>query len=330
MARRRSGLSAREQQMAADALVRLAKDPRGRLFLIITIVVGLIALGVWWWADQRKRDADARAGGTPTTTSPTPADGTIRVATWNLRKFADRDKPGQHPPDLLTIARIIKDAQFDVLAIQEVQAAGPPTLQKLRRQLNEPWRHAVTAVTGNNERYGFLYRADRVELLEEPRLYDGPEAGVFDRVPAIAKFRAGQFDFVLLTAHLWYGDKANNSRRRAEAAALLRIAQQLAAGPEKDVIVLGDFNEMRASGNLPQFEAAGFAKLNAEPTNLGSTEVYDNVLIDRRPTREFAGAAGVIRFDELYTAGDDKRAAEEISDHRPVWAQFMTAGPDDD
>ncbi|HSI37169.1 MAG TPA: endonuclease/exonuclease/phosphatase family protein [Tepidisphaeraceae bacterium] len=329
MARRRSGLSAREQRMAADALVRLMKDPRGRVFLIITIVVGLIALGIWWRAEQRKRDADARAGGPTTTTTPS-AEGTIRVATWNLRKFADRGRAGQHPPDLVTIARVIKDARFDVLAIQEVQAAGPPTLQKLRRQLNEPWRHAVTAVTGNNERYGFLYRSDRVQLLEEPRLYDGPDAGVFDRVPAIAKFRAGNFDFVLLTAHLWYGDKANNSRRKAEAAALLRIAQQLAAGAEKDVIVLGDFNEMRASGNLPQFEAAGFSKLNAEPTNLGSTEVYDNVLIDRRWTREFAGAAGVIRFDELYAGGDDKRATEEISDHRPVWAEFSVVGPDDD
>src|SRR5687768_6722815 len=106
MARRRSGLSAREQQMAADALVRLPNERRGRVCLMGTIVVAVNALGAWRWADRPKRGAEARAGGRATTTTSTSADGTVRVATWNLRKFGGRDKAGEHPPGLLTIARI--------------------------------------------------------------------------------------------------------------------------------------------------------------------------------------------------------------------------------
>ena len=134
-----------------------------------------------------------------------------------------------------------------------------------------------------------------------------------------------------MTVHLWYGDKANNPKRRQEAAALARAAKAMAdRGPERDVIVLGDFNEMRASGNLHLFESNGWLRLNREATNLGSTEVYDNVLIDIKRTREYADRAGVVKFDEHLFPGDDKRAASEVSDHRPVWADFVTAMGDDD
>jgi endonuclease/exonuclease/phosphatase family metal-dependent hydrolase len=176
-----------------------------------------------------------------------------------------------------------------------------------------------------------LYRSDRVELLDGPRLAEGAETSVFDRRPAVATFKAGNFDFILMTAHLWYGEKANNPRRRAEAAALARMAAELAArGPERDVIVLGDFNEMRTGGNLHFFEEQGWVRLNREATNLGSNEVFDNVLIDPRYTREFAGTAGVVRFDETIYGNDDKQAMEAVSDHRPVWADFATTLPDDD
>jgi len=139
------------------------------------------------------------------------------------------------------------------------------------------------------------------------------------------------FDFVLVTAHLWYGEKANNPRRRNEAAALARIASGIAAsGAEKDVIVLGDFNEMRAGGNLQIFETMGWERLNREPSNLGSSEVFDNLLIDPKYTREYAGTAGVVRFDEQIFGNDDKRALLSVSDHRPAYADFNTTGPDDD
>jgi endonuclease/exonuclease/phosphatase family metal-dependent hydrolase len=200
-------------------------------------------------------------------------------------------------------------------------------VERLRRQLNDPWQHAVSERTGNNERYGIIYRADVLELLEEPTLLAGPDAAVFDRVPCRARFKAGAFDFIALTVHLSYTDAP---RRKREADALARIARDLAAGPEKDILVLGDFNEQRAKPNLAVFNSVGFRTLNTAPTNLGSNEVYDNILLNPNLTREWLGVVDVVRFDETYFSNDDKSATNAVSDHRPVWAEFATAGVDDD
>jgi endonuclease/exonuclease/phosphatase family metal-dependent hydrolase len=310
---------------------RILADRQARTLVVVALLVGLAAYAGWYvW----KRSQDARTA-SPATAPVTNPSGRVRIATWNLRKFSDRDDAGQYPPDLVTIAKIIKDNSFDVVAVQEVQlASGGNAVQKLRRQLGEPWRVEITAATGNQlkERYAFLYRSDRVELLGTPAIIDGPEAAQFDRRPGVASFRSGSFDFTLVTVHLWYGDKANNPKRRQEATALARFAKDLAArGPERDVIVLGDFNEMRSGGNLHLFESQGWMRVDRDqPTNLGSNEVYDNILFDLKFTREYADGAGVVRFDETMFGDDDKRAAREVSDHRPVWAEFNTTLGDDD
>src|SRR6266550_6975867 len=143
----------------------------------IWAAVALIALCMFIaWAC---RVHNARQNVPPAASSTAPS--TIRIATWNLRKFSEREGAGQYPPDLVEIAKIIKAAQFDLIAIQEVQREGQ-IVEKLRRQLNEPWRHVVSERTGNNERYAFLYRSDRIELLDPaPALLGAPEATVFDR-----------------------------------------------------------------------------------------------------------------------------------------------------
>ena len=295
---------------------------RRRQTAAIWAAVILIALCMWIaWA---WRAHNARQVARPATTTAS----TIRIATWNLRKFSEREGAGQYPPDLVEIAGIIKAAQFDLIAIQEVQREGQ-IVEKLRRQLNEPWRHVVSERTGNNERYAFLYRGDRVDMVDgSARLIVGPETAVFDRAPFTASFKAGQFDFVLLTVHLSYTDHA---RRAAEASALAGLARRMVdSSAEKDLIVLGDFNEQHQRGNLHIFEEQGWTKLNRDATNLGSSEIYDNLLIDRRFTKEWTGVAGTWRFDEMDYANDDKTATEFVSDHRPAWGEFSIVGPDDD
>ena len=285
----------------------------GRKFALVLLVVALFAWGAWWLAQHP---------GMPTA-PPVAHSGTqVRIATWNLRDFSERAAP-----DLVTIAKQIKENEFDLVAIQEVQRQGQAT-HRLRRQLNEPWRVEISEAAGDFERFAFLYRADKLELLGEPRLLDGPEASIFARPPFIATFRAGQFDFTAITVHSSY---ANVNRRRRETEALARYVQRLAAaGPEKDIIILGDFNEQKHQPNFHYFLAQGWRPLNDAPTNLGSTEVYDNLLIHPRFTREWTGRAGVVRFDETVYGNNDRRAVDEVSDHRPVWADVATAGPDDD
>src|SRR5438046_1425545 len=155
----------------------------------IRVAVVLVALLMWivWACQQNRVEQGARPAETTTVS-------TIRIATWDLRKFSEREGAGQYPPDLVEIASIIKAAQFDLVAIQEVQREGQ-IVEKLRRQLNEPWRHVVSDRTGNNEWYAFLYRGDRVDIVDgSAHLVLGAETAVFDRAPFTASFKAGQFD----------------------------------------------------------------------------------------------------------------------------------------
>ncbi len=325
MPRRRS--ANRELDVAADAVTRLMATRRGRWALAGLLVLLLIGLGIFYW--KQTHPAPPAAVARPALTT---APGEIRIATWNLRKFSEREGLGQNPPDLVMIAKIIRENHFDLLAIQEVQREGQ-AVERLRRQLGEPWRHAITGRTGNNERYAFLWRADRIEALDLAHLIVDPAVvAAFDRAPAEASFRAGSFDFTLLTVHLWYGDSGSNAKRRAEAAALANLSARLVAQrAEKDLIVMGDFNEFHGpAGNLGMFEQSGWKRLISSPTNLGGTEDFDNVLIDPVHTREWVEKAGVVAFDETYYGNDDDRARADVSDHRPAWAQFATGGADDD
>lgn len=112
---------------------------------------------------------------------------------------------------------------------------------------------------------------------------------------------------------------------------LARFAHDLAEkSSERDVIVLGDFNETRGHENLNYFTAEGWQSLNHDPTNLAGNEVYDTLMIDATFTREWNGTAGSIHFDEMRFGNNDKESLQRVSDHRPAYADFVTNLPDDD
>jgi endonuclease/exonuclease/phosphatase family metal-dependent hydrolase len=304
----------RPRYLAEERIIRqltgeLSRTRRGRNALLVLALAALIALVGWWAWDYFLR-------------RQYPVGPTVRVATWNLRQFSDR--PGV---DLGTIADVIRDRQFDVLAVQEVKQHGE-AVDELLNVLGPPWRSTrLSGRTGNAERFTFIYNARRVREVMPARFIEAPEAGVFDRTPYRCTFAAGQFDFTLIAVHLSYSD----TRRRArEAHALAAIAERIAqAEAEKDVIVLGDFNE-EGRGNLHMFEEQGWELLNSDATNLSSRRAYDNLFIDPGRTREWSGRAGVIAFDESRFGGDDRHAAQTVSDHRPAYADFVVNLPDDD
>ena len=65
-------------------------------------------------------------------------------------------------------------------------------------------------------------------------------------------------------------------------------------------------------------------------TNIADTELYDNMWVQSRYVREYAGEKGIDKFDETDFHGDDACASLAVSDHRPVWASFYVDMEDDD
>ena len=68
---------------------------------------------------------------------------------------------------------------------------------------------------------------------------------------------------------------------------------------------------------------------HAPATNLGGTEVYDTFLVDPHQTKEWTGVAASVHFDEQLFGNNDKQAEDQISDHRPAYADFGTTSDND-
>ena len=298
--------------VVGGAARRLSRTRCGRRMLALVGVVLVLVLASHWLWDSYLRPRH-------------PVGPAVRVATWNLRQFSDR-----RDVDLAAVAEVIRASSFDVVAIQEVKREGRQ-VDALLNELGSPWRAtSISDVTGNYERFVFLYHGDHVRVVPGTHArFVGPARGaVFDRRPYQATFRAGQFDFTLVTVHLSWDDR---DRRRRESEALAPLAAEVASeSAEKDVILLGDFNA-QSPRDLQPAVSGGLLVLNRDATNLGGTEAYDTLLIDPRHTGEWDGTAGAVNFDDIIPRyRDDAAARRRVSDHRPAYADFVTNLGDDD
>ena len=296
----------RQTRILVDQLAALSQTRQGRRVLLVTAVIAAIAWGGWFLYQQYHQRH--------LVTGPT-----VRLATWNLHEFSPRPRI-----DLRRIAEIIQSNHFDLLAIQEVRGTGEE-VDALLNVLGPPWRATrYSPTSGNHERFAFLYNGDKIEELGPPQPVALPGASVFARTPYEDTFRAGNFQFTIVTVHLEW---TNKSLREQEGQALAGLAPQLeSASPQHHLIICGDFNEERSHVTLRYLESQGFERLIHQPTNLSSTEDFDNFLVDSRATTEWTGQAGVVAFDELY-ALPRHEAVESVSDHRPAWVDFSTDMP---
>jgi hypothetical protein len=92
-----------------------------------------------------------------------------------------------------------------------------------------------------------------------PPMANGDPMEQFDRTPYIVGFHAADERFALLTAHIRYGnvpdDRIQELRNMAEyTASEIRDRARTDTAEEVNLIVLGDFNIDRRSGN-PLFDA---------------------------------------------------------------------------
>ena len=310
MARRRDAeqFDSADERIALDLVTRLLSTPNGRRFAFILLICAVLVSGGYWLTTRQSHHA-------------TMAGPTVRIATWNMHVFAPR--PAIR---LDTIAGIIHTSNFDVVAMQEIRENGQE-VDALLGQLGSPWqRSEFSAISGNHERFVFIFNADHVREVGPAHSIGAADASQFNRIPYEDTFQAGGFTFTLITCHLYYGEgTSGNQRRSHEAQMLSQFARDEVAHLVPDVIVLGDFNEMNgAEGNLHYFRDLGWETLNADTTNLHSKETFDNLLIDPRQTSTWDGTAGSIHFDQTIFNSNDKLAVKSVSDHRPAYADFST------
>jgi endonuclease/exonuclease/phosphatase family metal-dependent hydrolase len=276
-------------------------------------------------------------------------DRNLIIATWNLRHFGDfypewtenPDSPKRNLRAMAIITEIVR--RVDVLAIQEVKRELNCVMQLLD-WLGPDWGMIVTDVTegdpGNSERLAFVYDRRRVSpsgLAGEivlPASVSGNPVIQFARSPYMVSFRCGLDNFVLLTAHIKYGDVPDDRLEEVQGlanyvATEIRDRASSTQIGENNLIVLGDFN-IDARGDNPLFKAFVSTGLQVphELENLKTTygtepKYYDqiawfsgsmNLLLNNAGSIDFTGAV----FQEMSLRSMSYR----VSDHLPLWAEF--------
>ena len=252
---------------------------------------------------------------------------TITIASWNVRIYSTGSRDDA---ELELICDRLE--QFDLVAVQELrdQEVIDRTLAMLHGR-GQAFDALVSEGVGRGvlERYGFLWRPERVELIDAGGFYPDPQ-DLLIREPYWATFRAGSFDFTLISTHNVWGDRVAD--RRAEAALMDDVyAYVQAVDPdEQDVMLVGDYN-------LPP-DDTGFEELRGvltplfdadQHTVISDNEIYDNIWLDLAFVTEWTGETGIDRFDETAFGDDDSAASLAVSDHRPIWARFRTDSDDD-
>lgn len=286
-------------------------------------------------------------------------DETLNIATWNIRAFGLGDRT---PAALHYIAEILN--LFDLVAIVELNE----NLAHLRYVLDllGPWwkvvyDDAIPDDAGNGERLGFVYDSRSVRFQgfaaeADPPRSRGPAPGGGGRVdygapfewwraPYMVSFRAGRFDFVLLSVHIRDGGTVRS--RNVELDGLADWVHARRQNPyvvDRDLIVLGDFNI--TSRRSSTFKAMTRHGLQVAPglmqRQFGSdlsrnkSKRYDQILhyplndalyLDHGGT--YRAPAGLVDF----FAGDHRplvpfrnlshdKFTFQMSDHLPLWMQL--------
>lgn len=255
-----------------------------------------------------------------------PSDG-MTLVSWNLETFPlSSETPTR-------VGEILDDLRPDIVSIQDISDAAAFTsfaagLADYEGLLNDD--------PGAFLRVGLLYRPSTVTISDVETLFRA-DWQAFPRPPLkvraeVTPSQGAAFDFLLVVVHLKAQlDEESRQRREAACEALDDwIRAQLAAGPEQDVIVAGDWNDELTDEPLwnvfDRFLDAPddytFLTLPLEQagehTYLPFDSFIDHILITHDVLAEYGdGTTEVPLVESTYPSYET-----HVSDHRPVVARF--------
>lgn len=322
--------------------MRLSRPMRKASAWIGALAISSLAAIPFGCTDSALEGARNLAGGRPVREVSNGGAGgpvdSIVIGSFNMERFG-KSKSGK-PEVMAQFAAIA--AQFDVVALQEVQLAtiGEEPIQRLAAMADEISRQSgyvsqyqylisgkIARPSDANyyEQYAFLYDASVLEVDRSTVYQVSDPSDRMHREPYVARFRCRRndgrpgFSFSLVNVH------TDPDEVDEELLALGDVFFAVAndGSGEDDIILLGDFNAAgRDLVGLGGRRDVVAAILGAETTNVRRDAQYDNFVYSSLATSEYGGAAGVLEFDE--EARLSREQALDVSDHLPVWATFST------
>jgi endonuclease/exonuclease/phosphatase family metal-dependent hydrolase len=254
---------------------------------------------------------------------------TLEITTWNIENF-----PIENQTTIDLVARIIRDLDIDIFAIQEI--GDTTAFRELVRGL-EGYGGLYSGDTYGTwyQKTGLIYKDSVVAVSQLKQLY-GDNSYAFPRPPIEVQVDASHngkmFDFKLIVMHLKAAGGSTNIDRRRQACALLKqyMDSQISSSAEKDYIVAGDWNDELddppSENSFTTFiDADDYEFLtsilvgDAESASYPySGRLIDHVLISEDALDEYGqGSVETLRLDDEISS-----YLSQVSDHRPVMAKF--------
>lgn len=323
---------------------RLPRDPRRLLLLVLA---ALVAYGVNWMRERQtarqprpgvtQRRGGSDAGSLPSAPGRPPTRaGVSAVGTFNIEWFGrGGPKAGRTESDIRAIADVIKGTGAPLLGLEEI--GDEETMDRLIRFL--PGYEYVLGTSGRNQRCGMLWDTKRARVgraREWPDINNGLErtAGTL-RAPLFAPVRVGDFDFLFVVVHLkaLFDEKSMRTRRTQTQRIRARLDEWIAGNADKDVVVVGDFNDFPDSPALAQITGSrtgggGFVNTGSRlpegvGTYLGKSGRIDHILVSSPYVSQEEWTDDISVYPK--PRGAARKAYEEsVSDHLPSWADFRT------
>jgi len=268
-------------------------------------------------------------------------DESINIATWNVREFGSKRRS---EAAIHYIAEIV--GQFDLVGLVELRD-DLTDLSRVLKILGPYWRAVYSDMIpdagGNRERVAYVYDKRAVVFnglaaeATPPRVKKGNEylAEIsWWRSPYMASFKSGNFDFVVFTAHVRWGDSLDAREQELRTIAeWIDAKRQEQYAEDRDIIVMGDFNIPTTNDRF--FKAITSKGLEiprglrgvTHGTNLAKDKRYDQILHYPNYPENFSNKGGVLDFYEddhepLFPGMAKTAFTYQLSDHLPLWLQL--------
>lgn len=272
------------------------------------------------------------------TVTPRQAD-TVTVGTFNIAWLGDgeKDREKRDDEDYARIAGVITQMNADIIGLQEIE--NEAALRKVMRYLDSYACFVGSTARGQN--VALLYK----EGVEVQQIYEYMPVAIQkgrNRPGLVAHCKKGNFDWTMMVVHLKStsrydstDDMRQESRetRRLQCSAISQWVDSVVSTKEKDVIIVGDFNDFPLRKKEPTLttllENRHITFITKERKSCKDEKLYaiDHIVASQTAQKRFlVSSDGMINF----YASEKKEIAQKISDHCPVVSTFDIVSPDND
>lgn len=276
------------------------------------------------------------AGGCSVT--PRQAD-TVTVGTFNIAWLGDgeKDREKRDDEDYARIAGVITQMNADIIGLQEIE--NEAALRKVMRYLDS--YSCFVGSTARGQNVALLFK-EGVEVQQINEYMPVAIQKGRNRPGLVAHCKKGNFDWTMMVVHLKStsrydstDDMRQESRetRRLQCSAISQWVDSVVSTKEKDVIIVGDFNDFPLRKKEPTLttllENRHITFITKERKSCKDEKLYaiDHIVASQTAQKRFlVSSDGMINF----YASEKKEIAQKISDHCPVVSTFDIVSPDND